>query len=416
MDKLRVLVVSHAHPHFSHGGGETAAYSQYMGYARHPDVEKAWFLAARPRPGADGAIKRYEGNEYLWEQKLGDPFYLHSADSGETAQRLRYFLDAIRPNVVHLHHGFNLGYEIVEIIRKYDPDIKIYFTLHEFLPICARDGQMLTTGGRLCQKASPLACQECFPDRSQAEFWMRKRRLLHYFSFVDAFITPSNFLQNRYLEWGIEPERIFTLENGLRHITPEPETGERYRNRFGFFGTVNPYKGLVTLFLALERLSSEQRQNMVLEINGASFEQQTPQFQQEINNFRKKFEAEGFLHWRGPYDLEELPARMAAVDWVVVPSTWWENSPVVIQESFACGRPVLASNIGGMAEKVRHDVNGLLARSGDRQAWADLLARASGNVELWNRLHDGITPPLSERDAIEEHLRLMRAADDSWEC
>ena len=43
---------------------------------------------------------------------------------------------------------------------------------------------------------------------------------------------------------------------------------------------------------------------------------------------------------------------MASVDWVVVPSIWWENSPLVIQEAFGYGRPVICSDIGGMAEKV----------------------------------------------------------------
>jgi len=56
---------------------------------------------------------------------------------------------------------------------------------------------------------------------------------------------------------------------------------------------------------------------------------------------------------------------MAAVDWVVVPSIWWENSPLVIQEAFAHGRPVICSDIGGMAEKVAHEKNGLHFRAND---------------------------------------------------
>ena len=43
---------------------------------------------------------------------------------------------------------------------------------------------------------------------------------------------------------------------------------------------------------------------------------------------------------------------MSEIDWVVVPSRWWENSPLVIQEAFMHGRPVICSGIGGMAEKV----------------------------------------------------------------
>ena len=50
---------------------------------------------------------------------------------------------------------------------------------------------------------------------------------------------------------------------------------------------------------------------------------------------------------------------MSSVDWVVVPSIWWENSPLVIQEAFMHGRPVICSDIGGMAEKVNDGVDGL---------------------------------------------------------
>ena len=59
---------------------------------------------------------------------------------------------------------------------------------------------------------------------------------------------------------------------------------------------------------------------------------------------------------------------MAEIDWVVVPSIWWENSPLVIQEAFLHGRPVICSDIGGMAEKVEHEVNGLHFRVGDHAA------------------------------------------------
>ncbi len=70
---------------------------------------------------------------------------------------------------------------------------------------------------------------------------------------------------------------------------------------------------------------------------------------------------------RGPGQLDEL---MAGVDWVVVPSIWWENSPLVIQEAFAHGRPVICSDIGGMAEKVTDGVNGLHFRAATRSSLA----------------------------------------------
>ncbi len=50
---------------------------------------------------------------------------------------------------------------------------------------------------------------------------------------------------------------------------------------------------------------------------------------------------------------------MQSIDWMIMPSIWWENSPIVIQEAFFHGRPIICSNIGGMAEKIADGVNGL---------------------------------------------------------
>ena len=62
--------------------------------------------------------------------------------------------------------------------------------------------------------------------------------------------------------------------------------------------------------------------------------------------------------FHGSYEPEALPSLMQNIAWVIVPSTWWENSPMVIQEAFLYGRPVICSDIGGMAEKVRSGVDG----------------------------------------------------------
>ena len=64
---------------------------------------------------------------------------------------------------------------------------------------------------------------------------------------------------------------------------------------------------------------------------------------------------------------------MATVDWIVMPSIWWENSPVVIQEASCIGRPPIVSDIGGMAEKVRDGVDGLHFRAGSPEDLADRL-------------------------------------------
>jgi glycosyltransferase involved in cell wall biosynthesis len=123
------------------------------------------------------------------------------------------------------------------------------------------------------------------------------------------------------------------------------------------------------------------------------------------HEYRQTFEqlladTRGVVTMVGQYAPAELPRLMEQIDWVVVPSIWWENSPLVIQEAFAHGKPVICSDIGGMAEKVTHGVNGLHFRVGDPSSLADVLREAVSTPGLWERLRAGI-PPVHRMD---EHV------------
>jgi len=92
----------------------------------------------------------------------------------------------------------------------------------------------------------------------------------------------------------------------------------------------------------------------------------------------------------------------------VVPSIWWENSPLVIQEAFLHGRPVICSDIGGMSEKVTDGVNGLHFRVGDPYSLADALRRAVGSPDLWKTLHNGIPEIYDIEDAVMNISEMYR--------
>ena len=115
----------------------------------------------------------------------------------------------------------------------------------------------------------------------------------------------------------------------------------------------------------------------------------------------------------GPYKSPDLPRLMREVDWVVMPSTWWENAPVVIQEAFQHGRPVIASDIGGMAEKVRDRLDGLHFRAGSPDLLADCLERALREPGLWDRLRSRIRRPPTAIEAAEAHATLYRTLLDA---
>ena len=113
------------------------------------------------------------------------------------------------------------------------------------------------------------------------------------------------------------------------------------------------------------------------------------------------------LRFMGSYKSADLPALMREVDWTIVPSTWWENAPVVIQESFFHRRPIITSDIGGMAEKVRDGIDGLHFRAGNAESLAEAMAHAIRERALWDRLHAGIAPPTTAADAARQHADLF---------
>ena len=100
------------------------------------------------------------------------------------------------------------------------------------------------------------------------------------------------------------------------------------------------------------------------------------------------------------------------VDWVIVPSIWWENSPLVIQEAFHFGRPVICSDIGGMAEKVADGVDGLHFRANDATSLAETMRRAMEDAGLWHRLPSSIRPV----HRMDEHAGRLLAIYDSLLC
>lgn len=414
MTAHRILVIAHAHPDFSKGGGEIAAHNLFRAYRETPGVEAAWFLArADLGRGAVGHIALRHRDEYLWEQATPDIFTMRSANRFEVLGYFAELLRALRPTVVHLHHYLHLGLDLLRVIRQVDPGIRIVVTLHEYMAICLQNGQMVKRGSfRLCHGADYEDCHRCFPERTPEEFWLRRQRFMRAFDLVDQFVAPSHFLRERYIAWGLDPARIAVIENGQSDCAALPPRvlapGET-RNRFAFFGQVNPFKGVSVLLRALAALPKPGRRSVRLEIHGANLETQTQDFRDEIAALRKPLEKAGVLDWIGPYEAEQLPARMAGIDWVVVPSVWWENSPMVIQEAFALGRPVVTSDIGGMAEKVQDGVNGRHVQAGNVGAWSAALAELAQASGEWDALRAGIAPPPSHAECAAAHLDLLSA-------
>ncbi|HEV8298793.1 MAG TPA: glycosyltransferase family 4 protein [Acidimicrobiales bacterium] len=417
--RKRVLFVCHNHPSVRPGGAENYAYELFESFESSERFEPV-FLAKggkplgfsdRPHEGTVIAPVGARPNDYFYFTDGYHYDWLNGSISDKDfyTDHLGKVLVALRPDVVHFQHTIFLGYDVLRLVRNVLPDTAIVYTLHEYAPICHRDGQMLRVrGNELCEASSPRLCHECFPEFTAQQFFLRSRRIQSHFGLVDRFIAPSQFLRQRYIDWGIADSRIVFEENG-RHFPCAPAVTQqrRHRDRFAFFGQISPYKGLEVLLDAMRIIRERARppagslfakvQSAAgessdvarphLAVHGANLELQPGPHQDRIRDLLEI--TSDSVTMMGRYDWRRLDRLMEAVDWVVLPSIWWENSPLVIQEAFFHGRPVICSDIGGMAEKVKHGVDGLHFRARDARDLARVLEAAT-TEGLWDHLRAGI--------------------------
>lgn len=411
---MKILFVSHAHPEFSAGGGEIAAADLFKGF-RDAGHEAYSISHVNPRliTPHSGAVFHNLGNsgrEFLCRLDKYD-YFLHSSiethlhNSLHTS--LRAFLSSEDFDVVHFQHTANLGLEWLRICRECLPNAAIIYTLHEYLLICNRSGQMLNSERQVCSGWSTVKCSRCCPERSPADFRLRELFIKGHLENVDAFVSPSRFLISRFVDWGIPADKLHFIENGIGTTVCGDEEKQSTRvspvkNRFGFFGQLNYFKGILVLLDAFRFIrQSASARGLHLNIHGANLDIQSQEFKAA---FESALSAAGTSVQLSPqYRRDELPSLMRSVDWVVIPSIWYENSPLVIQEAYSHGRPVICSDIGGMAEKVINGSTGLHFRVGSSEDLAATLIRAASTPGLWEQLRCNLPKAFSVEESVTTH-------------
>lgn len=327
----RIVIVSHSHPALRYGGGEVAAYRQFQHLLAQD--EDAWFVGSTIGP--EGAAR-----------------------------------------------FFGPGQRVLR------PEAQMICTLHEMTAICANHGQMLKTSGELCHAASDVACAACL-NRPPVDFALRRARMAEMLDLFDVLLSPSRFLAERFEGWGIPPGRISVIENGLDHLDPRPETTPEsllHRSRrFAFFGQATPTKGLNVLVRAAELIEAAPPANPVtLEVYGVTAE--------AFAALWPGLKPPAWMQFRGRYRPQDCVSIMGRFGWIIIPSIWWENSPVVIQEARAAGTPMIASDIGGMAEKT--EGWGIQFPVGDPAALAATILSVHDRPEILAQHIARIEPPL----------------------
>ena len=249
--------------------------------------------------------------------------------------------------------------------------------------------------------------------REVNEYGERRVAMVAMLNRCDRVLAVSNFVREKFVSMGVNPERAHTLPIGSRInsmvaanrelvFAPEPFADNPRRPiRLFFLGYNNHYKGLHVLADALELLTPEYLRRFDVFIhahNGQPIEWRFARIRPRLAN----------LTYQYAYDYSDIPWLLGGRDLVVVPSVWWDNAPQTVFEAFGCGVPVLGAELGGIPDFVKHQHNGLLFRGNDRYDLARRLAECVREPTMLDRLRANVRPPKSIEDHAGEIETLYR--------
>jgi glycosyltransferase involved in cell wall biosynthesis len=281
---------------------------------------------------------------------------------------------------------------------------------------------MLKRGSnRICNNPKPEACSNCFAGLDLSLFQQRKAAAQTALKSCDGLISPSNYLLGVMQQQFWLPAHTRVIENGLplkllRHyqqIKDETNNATPSLNRFAFFGRASERKGLLVMLQACYLLSLSHLGLFQLQIFGGGLEQEPAAIQHRIHALIAA--CGDHVELSGRYRQRQIPQLMQQCDWVICPSIWWENSPVVIQEAFACHKPVIGSNHGGIAEKI-NGRGGLGFQPNDAADLARRMKEAIGNEQLHQCLQEQMAPPFSIETCAAQHLEFYEELMQNHAC
>jgi glycosyltransferase involved in cell wall biosynthesis len=271
--------------------------------------------------------------------------------SREAVRKITALIRSSKPDVVHCHNIYHqLSPSIIRAAKQLG--VPVVLTLHDFKVVCPTYIRM--RNGRPCsacvrgQFSNVLRyrCAEGSVSRSALLYFEAVvQRWLRSYEMADHFIAPSQFMMDSATQWRFLRDRVSVVYNGIAcRPLPSPTLDDGY---FLYLGRLTSEKGLLTLAKAAASTSLRVVLAGAGPLEGV-LRQRFPQL-------------ELIGHQKGSA-LQQLIGRCAAV---VTPSEWYENCPMSVLEAMACGKPVIASRIGGIPELVRDGETGVLFEPGN---------------------------------------------------
>jgi len=364
-------------------------------------------------------------------------------DNHLVARRMRRLLSEFRPDVVHFLHLQRLSASVID--ECFAARVPTVLTPTDFWFLCPTSKLQLPDGSacegpdeaslnclrhlvsltqprpiRLAVWATPdsllrplvttLSGSRSLPGRPIADVRaLRYRRdyMARRLAQIDLILAPTRMLKRLFLGVGIAEDRIVLCPYGV--TVPHADAPRHAHDGtlvMTYIGTLARPKGAHVAIGAVRRLTPHV--NVRLDVYGDLGDQ--PGYARQLERIAGSDPRITFL---GTFPNTKLGDVLAGTDVLVVPSTWRENSPLVLLSAQAVGRPVIGSNVEGIAEVIEHERNGLLFPAGDVDALARAMSLVASDRNLLARLSaEAVTPRTAERytEDVERAYQSVLAA------
>ena len=424
---MRILLAVHHFPPNFTGGAEWEAYRIASNLINHShqvqvlSVERVINSKKNTLSWEDDFYKDVPVRRLFLEMSSAyGEFTSWEYDNPLIGQHIEKLITEFKPDVFHLISGYLLTGRCLRVAKELN--IPTVLSLEDFWFLCRRITMLRSDGKLSTLPIDPVVCAQCIGEEKATykflgekfpgimkTYWKSQKSAIGLFkdrkafsietlNDVDVIISRSHFLQDFHIRAGVDKNRIVLSRQGLNIENVHPEKKEPTRDkgklRIGYLGQIAPVKGVHILIKSLQMIDDP---HIELKIYGneAAF----PEYSAQL---RKISEKDTRIQFSGKYLHDALFQVMQGLDIVVVPSLWYENSPNVILEAFITNTPVIASDMGGMAELVKHKENGLLFKVGDIKDLTVQIQSLLDDPSLLNRLKRGIGPVKSIATEVDE--------------
>jgi glycosyltransferase involved in cell wall biosynthesis len=408
---MRILHLIHQYPPEFVGGSElhTQGIARIQAARGH---EVAVFTRV-PSTGvqletrADGPVRVYAASH-------GAPTptarFLATWGDSEIEAQFEAAFSEFQPDVVHIQQMMGQPRTLFDRIRA--ADLPVFVTLLDFWWVCA-NAQLLTNYSQeICDGPDRwINCARCVAARSERVMsWAtlpalppllgwRSRMLREVLLHAQALLAPCPFVHDWYVEHGAPATRTQVLPLGIdappAGSNELPSRTAHEPLRILYVGGLAWQKGLHVLLEAVQGVDG------ALEVEIAGDLDPESEYGRRLLAL-----ADDRVRFLGRLDRSAVWTAMRCAHVIAVPSLWYETYSLLAHEAFAVGRPVFASDLGALADAVRHDVDGLLLAPGDVDAWRTALRRALNEPDLLPRLAAATRDPATLEQIADATLAI----------